>query len=46
MQPVDKKVYVTPQVEVHGSMQELTRGGGGTQKDGGGGPKSKTTGAA
>jgi hypothetical protein len=40
--PMDnKKVYATPQVEVHGSMQELTRGAVGTAKDGGQGGKSK-----
>jgi len=42
----EKKVYARPEVEVHGSMQDLTRGAVGTNKDGGLGGKSKTTGAA
>jgi hypothetical protein len=46
MQPDNKKVYSTPKVEVHGSMQELTRGATGLNKDGGTGGKSKATGAA
>ena len=45
MHPANKKVYSTPKVEVHGSMQELTRGGVGANKDGGTGGKSKNTGA-
>jgi len=46
MQPANKNVYSTPKVEVHGSMQELTRGAVGVNKDGGTGGKSKDTGAA
>jgi hypothetical protein len=46
MQPANKKVYSAPKVEVHGSMQELTRGATGLNKDGGAGGKSKATGAA
>ena len=42
-----KKVYAAPVVEVHGSMQDLTRGATGTRRDGGAGaPKSKASGAA
>jgi hypothetical protein len=41
----EKKVYARPQVEVHGSMQDLTRGAVGANKDGGQGGKSKNTGA-
>ena len=42
-----KKVYAAPQVDVHGSMQSLTRGATGAQRDGGAGsPKSKASGAA
>ena len=42
-----KKVYAAPVVEVHGSMQELTRGATGTFRDGGAGaPKSKASGGA
>lgn len=41
-----KKVYAAPEVEVHGSMQELTRGATGAKRDGGAGsPKSKASGA-
>lgn len=40
-----KKVYAAPEVEVHGSMQDLTRGATGGRRDGGAGsPKSKATG--
>jgi hypothetical protein len=42
-----KKVYAAPVVEVHGSMQELTRGATGAFRDGGSGsPKSKASGGA
>lgn len=42
-----KKVYAAPEVEVHGSMQSLTRGATGARRDGGAGaPKSKASGAA
>jgi hypothetical protein len=46
MSHAQKKVYSAPKVEVHGSMQELTRGAVGVNKDGGVGGKSKATGAA
>jgi hypothetical protein len=42
----EKKVYARPEVQVHGSMQDLTRGAVGANKDGGAGGKSKATGAA
>jgi hypothetical protein len=42
----EKKAYAKPEVEVHGSMQDLTRGAVGARKDGGAGGKSKATGAA
>ena len=42
-----KKVYAAPRVDVHGSMQTLTRGSVGPARDGGAGsPKSKASGAA
>jgi|GEM_PF-4256076 len=41
-----KKVYAAPHVDVHGSMQDLTRGATGPRRDGGlAAPKSKATGS-
>jgi len=42
-----KKPYRSPRLVKYGSLAQITRGGGGTRRDGGvGSPKSKASGAA
>jgi hypothetical protein len=41
-----KKAYRSPRLVVYGDFRRLTKGGGGTRRDGGAGGKSKASGGA
>jgi hypothetical protein len=42
-----KKIYRSPRLVKYGSLAQITRGGGGTKRDGvAGSPKTKASGAA